>query len=235
MDELDPFLGRLLQGEPLEYILREAHFFISRFYVNPDVLIPRSETEILVEDALALVEESGYKSFADVGTGSGCVALSLLAEAPSGLEGSALDICPKALEVCSINLFRHRLRIPESSRLDLLLGDRLGPLNKKVDLIVANPPYIDRGRDRGETHFQVDLWEPGAALYLESNEYDLWFEEFFRSAYDKLNPGGALLMEGHENKLAGLKNMAGAYFNGVEVKRDYSGAERFLRAFKPRR
>lgn len=232
IDEQEPFLTRLLQGEPLEHILKEGHFFTSRFYINEHVLIPRNETEILVEDALNLIKEKGYTTFADIGTGSGCVALSILCESKNPLSGFATDISSEALEVCRINLFWHQKRLSSHSSLTLAQGDRLEPLTEAVDLIVTNPPYIDWDNDRKDVHFQTDRYEPKLALYLSSAEYEEWFEDFFKSAYDKLNLGGALLMEGHENKLEALKSIANKSFSRVSVTKDYTGADRFLRAFK---
>lgn len=245
VDEQNPLLGRLLEGEPLEYILNKSYFFTSSFYVNQNVLIPRSETEILVEDAIDLIRKRGYRSFADVGAGSGCVAVSILASfyEQSGsktkrhypLQAVAIDICPKALEVCETNVFRHQNQIPKDSSITCLLGDRFDPLeknNQKVDLIVSNPPYIDWDADRDGVHSQTDMKEPKIALYLNGKDYQEWFEEFFESAYHRLENGGALLMEGHEDKLQGLKKIAQKRFLNVSVKQDYTRRDRFLRAFK---
>lgn len=232
LDERDPLFSRLLQGEPLEYILGEAHFFTSRFFVNSNVLIPRNETEILVEDALGLIKNRGYKSFADIGTGSGCVALSILCEADRPLSALATDISEKALEVCAVNAFRHQCRFPQGSEFQMKLGDRFQPLEEKVDLIVSNPPYIDWQEDRQHVHFQTDQYEPKLALYLEHESYEQWFEKFFKDASERLNQGGALLMEGHESKLQELKTLSLKYFGNAEVKMDYTRADRFLRAFK---
>lgn len=231
-DRQDPLLQRLLFGEPLEYLTGEAFFFTSRFFVNRNVLIPRSETELLVEDALALIKKNDYKTFADIGAGSGCVALSILGEVRKPLRAFAVDISEDALKVCSINAFRHQGKFFTGSELALLKGDRAQPLPEKLDLIVSNPPYIDRDADREDVHFQTDLWEPAEALYLNGRTYREWFEEFFENAYHKLNPGGAFLMEGHENKLEGLIDPASAFFDRVEIGKDYAGRDRFLRGFK---
>ncbi|MEX1099118.1 MAG: HemK family protein methyltransferase, partial [Bacteriovoracaceae bacterium] len=147
LDRRHSFFQNLLRGIPLQYLLREAHFFNSRFYVNEDVLIPRSETELLVEDALDLIRQKKYQSVADIGTGSGCVALSLLTESNEDLRVFAVDIDQKALDVCAVNAFRLANKKPRGSSLELLLGDRVSPLATKVDLIATNPPYIDEDAD----------------------------------------------------------------------------------------
>lgn len=232
LDELDPFFARLLDGEPLEYILGEKFFFNSRFFVNSNVLIPRNETEILVERAVDLIAKNKWSSFADIGTGTGCIALSILCESKSNLDAFAVDIDDKALEVCSINHFRHLSKIPSGSKFTMLKGDRCTPLKTKVDFIVTNPPYIDFETGREGVHFQTDKREPAIALYLGSEEYDSWFSKLFEDSWNLINSGGAFLMEGHEDKLEIQKTMALKKFDRAQIIKDYTGADRFLLAYK---
>ncbi len=232
LDERNSFFMRIREGEPLEYILEEKFFFNSPFYVNPDVLIPRNETEILVEKSLELISKKGWKSFADIGVGSGCISLSLLTESIKPLKGVAVDIDENALEVCEINRRRLKSKMPQSSSLKLLLGDRLDPLKESVDFIVTNPPYIDDDLGKEGVHHQTDTYEPKLALYLPAESYELWFEKFFRDSFEKITDGGALLMEGHEDKLERLREMALTVFGSAEIIQDYTGANRFLFAYK---
>lgn len=232
LDLKHPFFKKLEEGIPLEYITNESFFFNSLFYVNPSVLIPRDETEVLVEKALELVNAKQIKSIADVGCGSGCVAISILSESSTPLKAYATEISSQALEVAKINLFRHKSRMPSGSSLSLLEGDRLKPLRESVDMVVSNPPYIDNVEGKTGVHHQADAFEPELALYIKHEEYEHWFEEFFKQVVEKLNPGGVFLMEGHEDKLEAQRQMALRYFKKAQTLNDLTGATRFLLAFK---
>jgi len=138
IDRLDRMLERLLSGEPLPYLLGHWEFFGLDFYVSPAVLIPRPETELLVEAALGWLKAHPYRRRAiDVGTGSGCIAISL-ATALSDLDLYATDISFKALQVAQINVGRMQV----NPRLQLIQTDLLRSLQGPFDLIIANLPYI---------------------------------------------------------------------------------------------
>lgn len=131
---------RRAAGEPLQYITGHQEFFNLDFTVTPDVLIPRPDTELLVETALQLIDKNEPIRVCDVGTGSGCIAISLLYERPYA-SGLALDISPKALSVAAHNATRHGVR----ERLDLVTSDCFAALEKSqagFHMIVSNPPYI---------------------------------------------------------------------------------------------
>jgi release factor glutamine methyltransferase len=128
-------------GEPLQYIVGVQDFFGREFRVTPDVLIPRPETELLVEAALEIVGRSGAPSICDVGTGSGCIAITLLCEI-AGARAVALDRSVAAIDIAKLNagnlsvLNRTEFRISDCF-------DSLDPREQQFDLIVSNPPYID--------------------------------------------------------------------------------------------
>lgn len=226
------FFDDLQAFRPLEYILKRSHFYNSSFYVNENVLIPRNETEILVEDALNYIKNNPVRSLADIGVGSGCILFSILCEANCEIDGHGIDISEQALEVCRVNAFRHRYRMHPKSRYELSLGDRLQSIERKFDLIVSNPPYIDFKQDAKHVHFQTYEWEPHEALFLENRLYEKWFDEFFLQAFDRLESSGAMFMEGHESKLEALEKIAKKYFAKVRVKNDYTGVPRFLHMYK---
>ena len=211
----------LLTGVPLTYQMGFAEFYKDRFLVNSKVLIPRPETEYLVD--LIVNEFRGKKSqILDVGVGSGAILLSLLKEgvAPSG---TGVDISTDALEVCSINARRFRLN-PQ-----LLLSDRMSQVRGHYDLIVSNPPYIKASSHKALVQETVDRFEPKEALYLEDSEYCDWFLEFFTGVKTHLK--GHFFMEGHELEVgsqAALLTQMG--FQKVSVLLDQYGRERFLRA-----
>jgi release factor glutamine methyltransferase len=148
-------------GKPLQYITGHQDFFGLDFEVTPDVLIPRPETELLVEKALELVSTEAAPIICDLGTGSGCIAITLLHELPRA-RGIAIDVSPAAIEVAKRNASRHSV----SERLEFLVSDCFAGLNRKnplFDLVVSNPPYISV-RELENLQREVRDYEPHLAL-----------------------------------------------------------------------
>lgn len=167
-------------GEPLAYIVGEKEFYGLALIVTPAVLIPRPETELLVE--LALARE--FSSLADLGTGSGAVALAIKKHRPRA-RVLAVDASAAALEVARRNAARHRLEI------DLRQGHWLEPLaGESCDVIVANPPYVAAG----DPHLTELRFEPSAALVSGPDGLDA-IREIVAAAPSHLAPGGWLLIE----------------------------------------
>lgn len=230
------FFEKLKEGVPLEYITGYAYFYRSLFKVTSDVLIPRSETEILVELASHEIQKN-YKSkacrIADVGTGSGVIALSLMMEDSAILDIVASDISEKALTLARENFFNLRFAISAKHNITFVKSDRLQGLDGKFDIILSNPPYIKRRADQDSVHHQVLTYEPAMALFLDDDVYDLWFEDFFKSIHQNLNDAGMSLIEGHEQHLENLAEIAlKTGFAKVDVIKDYTGRNRFIRLKK---
>jgi release factor glutamine methyltransferase len=230
------FFEKLNEGVPLEYITGYAYFFRSLFKVTKDVLIPRSETEIMVELAAQEIKKN-YKSkhcrIADVGTGSGAIAISLLMDDSAQIEMIASDISEEALKLAQENFFTHQYAVTRNHKLTFLKSDRLNSVAGSFDIIISNPPYIKKRADKSDVHFQVLNHEPHLALFLEDEEYDNWFKEFFISIYEKLSDQGVSFIEGHENHLIHLKSIALLVgFKEVIVIPDYSLKNRFLKLKK---
>ena len=131
-------LTRRLKSEPIAYIFKKKEFWKNSFFVNKDVLIPRPETEIIVEEVLKLTHYNSSKNFLDVGTGSGCIILSILKERPKSY-GTALDISKKALTIAAINAKMHHLR----NKIKFINNDIDKFIDNKYDFIISNPPYIN--------------------------------------------------------------------------------------------
>lgn len=179
-------LRRRLNNEPTAYITGHREFYGRDFYVDNNVLIPRPESELLVETALGLAANYPIHTIADIGTGSGAIAISLALSLPK-TRIYAADISPAALRVAQINCRKHGV----TDLVQLLQGDLLDPLPELVDIIVANLPYV-----REEELSGVNTWhfEPSTAL---NGGYD-GLETIRRlgtQAASKLRPGGALLLE----------------------------------------
>lgn len=178
------------QGEPLAYILGEKEFYGLCFAVNRNVLIPRPETELLVDRSLTLFDPAAPLRFADLGTGSGCLAVTIAAHFPKAT-GVALDISPGALATARKNAQRHGV----SDRLEFLESD-FSLLRKDpgpFDLIVSNPPYVTEAQMRDLSHEVADF-EPRGALASGPDGLDA-IRTVAAVAREKLRPGGVLLME----------------------------------------
>lgn len=212
-----------LKGVPFQYLLEESEFFGHKFFVNKDVLIPRPETEYLV-DLLVKEFKGKVTKVLDVGTGSGVILLSLLA-ANVGKTGVGVDISPEALEIAKVNSKRLKLEAKAS----LILSDRLDKVDGTFDLIVSNPPYIKASSHRSLVHDSVDEHEPHSALYLPDDYYAMWFEDFFAEIRGHLK--GTFFMEGHELELDDQATMLGRLgFQNIQVFNDMTGIKRYLRA-----
>lgn len=230
------FFEKLKEGVPLEYITGYAYFYRSLFKVTPDVLIPRSETEILVELASQEIQKNYRQKIcriADIGTGSGIIALTLMMEDFATLDVVASDISDKALTLARENYFNLRFAISAKHKIEFVKSDRLQSIEGQFDIILSNPPYIKRRSDQDSVHHQVLSYEPAMALFLDDDVYDLWFEDFFKSIHQKLSGEGFSLIEGHELHLERLKEIGEEIgFAKVDIIKDYTGRNRFIRLKK---
>lgn len=222
---------QLLQQVPLQYISQLAFFYKNSFYVDERVLIPRSESEILVERIVHIIKKNkGFDSIAEVGVGSGALLLSILCDCERSLTAIGTDISMAALEVAKKNAFLKSHLISPETKLSFYWADRLKGFTQKFDIIISNPPYI-KPTDKISTHPGVYKFEPHQALFLSDEIYDSWFDVFFGEVVDCLKPGGYFMMEGHENHLKGLREiLAGLEFNEIELIKDYNGRDRFILA-----
>lgn len=228
------FFDFLKAARPLEYINQKSYFYRSSFFVDERVLIPRFETEILVEDSVNFINALKQKQvhIAEVGVGSFALGLSILQDTQKELHFWGGDISEEALEVAHINLELLKQKLSTDHFIELKRSDRLKEAKAQFDLIVSNPPYIRKQLDRQGVHGQTDKFEPHIALYLEDNIFEDWFEELFKQSSEKLLPTGILMLEGHEDSLLQLKEIALKYFTKVNLKNDYTGRLRFLHAYK---
>jgi release factor glutamine methyltransferase len=233
------FLTLLEKGTPIEYINQRAFFFESFFYVDKRVLIPRFETEVLLEHCLMELGHLSRRrdsalSLCEVGVGPGTVGLSLLKNfSKSPVELLGIDISEDALDVARINHFRLATSFSKNHSVQFKLGDRFNGISGQFDLIISNPPYIKKDADKELVHKMVLEHEPEVALFLEDEEYEQWFQSFFAQAYERLTNGGLLLMEGHESHLVHLGSLCKNVFgNPAEIIKDLSGAARLLKVRK---
>lgn len=220
--DIDLYLQQFKIGKPISYIFGVCYFLDYPFVVNQHVLIPRFETEILVEQAQKFIQKNvQVKKVADIGCGPGTIGLSLLQLIQRPLELHALDISESALNVFEINRSRFSDQFHPQSRVATILADRLTGVQERYDLILSNPPYIKQLGDATFVHKNVAMYEPAVALYLPDEIYLKWFMEFFQQVDSCLVPGGQFIMEGHEHHLEELANYLPS--NGrIEFYRDLS-------------
>jgi len=237
---LSKFLLALDQGVPWGYHWGLQFFYEAEFLVGPATLIPRPETELLVEIAKASWAQKIQQNkisqacWADVGTGCGNILLSLLPYAEIPVTAYGIDLNPQALILAQQNYFRLGFRWRPEHQVHWVVSDRLAAPRLggvKFDLIVANPPYLKRSQASEEVHPQVQKFEPALALYLPDEEYRAWFAEFFQMVAEHLAPGGLFLMEGHSAYLQELADLAkNKKLKNVEILPDFTGRSRFLSA-----
>jgi release factor glutamine methyltransferase len=186
--QYEPLVARRERREPVSYIIGMREFWGLAFEVGPDVLIPRQETEFIVEETLALVGKDSHPVIVDVGTGSGCIGISLAREIP-GARVIASDVSKHALQVARRNALRHNV----ADRITFVETSFLEGIEEGVDIIVSNPPYVPSVSKRGLTP-EVRDYEPSVALFGGEDGLD-GLRSVLEGAVAKLAPGGHLVME----------------------------------------
>jgi release factor glutamine methyltransferase len=185
------YVGQRADRKPLQYITGRQEFYGLEFEVTPDVLIPRPETELLIDTTLKLVEQDRSIFICDLGTGSGCIAVTLLHKLPQA-RAVAVDLSPAALEVAQRNATRHAV----SDRVEFVLSncfEALDPHRGAFDLIVSNPPYVADGALDGLQR-EVRDFEPRIALEAGADGLSI-IRHLVTGAEAFLKPGGHLLFE----------------------------------------
>ncbi len=220
-------IDRCESGEPLAYVLGACEFYGLDFRVDPRVLIPRPETELLIDTALDIAHARSKSGadfrIADVGTGSGAIAVTLAVRLPQA-RLVAVDISPEAIEVAADNARRHGV----AHRTEFRVGDLLAPLDAPVDLIAGNLPYVRSAEWRGLAH-SIREHEPALAFDGGADGLSL-IARLLRDAPRALRPGGSILLEiGAAHGEAALE-LARDCFPGAEcaVRTDLAGLDRLL-------
>lgn len=213
-------IERRTAGQPSAYITGRREFYGLEFTVDSRVLIPRPESELLVEEVIRLARNYDSPIIADIGTGSGAIAICLAVAIPQAVI-YASDISTAALEVAAANCRRHGV----ADRIQLLTGDLLTSLPQPVDIIVANLPYV------GQTEAAPNRFEPSLALD-GGPDGTSEIERLCRQVTGKLRPGGVLLLEIGQGQQQKITNLVKRLFPGsvVEVSPDLAGIPRVVSA-----
>ena len=237
IEKWNAILAQLQQEKPIQYITREAWFYGLRFEVNENTLIPRPETEELVEWIIES-QKSKVKSqkfeILDIGTGTGCIPISLKANLPH-VNVSAIDVSEKALEVARRNAVSNKVEI-NFIQTNILEVEDLSQLQTpnfqlptSFDIIVSNPPYV-RNLEKQEIKKNVLDYEPHLALFVEDTDALLFYRKIAQLALKNLSPKGLLFFE--INQYLGketvelLENLG---FKNIELKKDIYGNNRMIR------
>ena len=221
-------IKRRLSHEPTAYITRHCEFYGLDFYIDPRALIPRPESELLVEEALKFASKHPARKnyprlIVEVGVGSGAISITLALHLPQA-KIYAVDVSATALEVAAINCQRHRV----GNQVQLLLGNMLEVLPESVDLIVANLPYI-RDSEIEELSPEIQLFEPRIALAGGKDGLDK-IRQLCRQVGDRLRPDGCLLVEIGLEQARSVTTSLRSLFPSAQVKvmPDLSGIDRIV-------
>lgn len=213
--EFATLAGRRAAGEPLAYLLGRREFYGREFLVTPAVLVPRPETELLVEVALTCIAPVTQPQVLELGTGSGCIAVTLALQRPDA-RVHAVDRCPAALAVARSNAARLQATV------SFALGDWLDGAGSGYDLIVSNPPYVAAG----DPHLPALRHEPETALVAGVDGLDD-LTRIIGAAAAHLNHGGWLAVEHGHDQAARVRTLCAAHgIARVESRRDLQGIER---------
>jgi release factor glutamine methyltransferase len=227
--ELNDVLIRLKTGEPLQYILGHIEFYGLPFKVNPSVLIPRPETEELVDWIISLVGSGQFavSNILDIGTGSGCIAISLKKNILNA-NVSAIDISPQALQTAKENAELNNVNVTFIQADILNLNSEIEI--PKSEIIVSNPPYVTF-EDKKQMHANVTDFEPHTALFVPENDPLIFYKAIADFAVTHLEKGGLLFFEINENYGEQMVELlTDKSFKNIKLRKDMSGKDRVIKA-----
>ena len=223
----EAIISELKTEKPIQYIIGETWFYDSKFYVNEHTLIPRPETEELVDWIFATEKKNDKKeklTILDIGTGTGCIPISLKKNIPQA-EVSAIDVSEEALKVAQRNALENKVEINFILQNILETED----LKQQFDIIVSNPPYV-RNMEKQEIKKNVLAFEPHLALFVEDNDALLFYRKIAQLALKNLTPNGLLFFE--INQYLGketIELLEDLGFKNIELKKDIYGNDRMIK------
>lgn len=226
-EKLNMVLNHLVNEKPIQYIFNKAHFFGLEFYVNENTLIPRQETEELVDWILKTIAEKPERKFRilDIGTGSGCIPIAI-AKFAKNVEVSTLDVSEKAIEVAKKNAEMNDVNIHffHQSILETQILET-------YDLIVSNPPYV-RNLEKVEIKNNVLVHEPHLALFVEDDDPLIFYRKIVELAKENLAVNGYLFFEINQYLGKETLELFSNHFTNVVLRKDFVGNDRMIRGTK---
>ena len=217
-------LSELKQGKPIQHITQKAFFYDHFFYVNENTLIPRPETEELIELIRNDFPQDKKLSIIDLGTGTGCIPITISKLFPNA-QVSALDVSSKALEVAQLNA-KNLAASVHFIQQDLLQNFEL---NEKFDIIISNPPYI-RNLEKSEMHQNVLDFEPHLALFVEDHDPLIFYRKVFDFAEKHLKENGTIYCEINQYLGDETKQIFQKKYPNTQIIKDISGNDRMLKS-----
>ncbi len=226
--QLQLYTSKLMEHMPIQYVLGEVWFYGYPFYVNKHVLIPRPETEELVDWIIKTVQNTTHKpvSIMDIGTGSGCIAISLKGSIPAATV-TAVDISDDALAVAQKNASKQKVNIDflKADFLDSSIWQQL----PTPQILVSNPPYIPYKEKEGMKE-NVKEYEPNDALFVPNSNPLIFYEAIANFALQHMHPDSLLFVEVHENYGKDICILWKKMGFGVVLKKDMQGKDRMIKA-----
>ena len=215
-------IKQLQEGKPIQYIIGNVDFYGNIINVNENVLIPRFETELLVEKTIKYINQhfkNKKLSIIDLGTGSGCIAIALK-KILTSLEVDALDISKEAIELAKKNAHQNKVSI------NFIEGNMEDPLSKKYDVIISNPPYIDYGEEIMDI---VKNNEPHISLYAKENGI-YYYHKIIKNLKNNLPNNYLIAFEIGHTQAKKIEELAIKYLDNpkIIIEKDYSGKDRFI-------
>lgn len=229
LETIDAITERLKQNEPVQYVLGEAWFAGMKFKVNKNVLIPRPETEELVDWVVKESQKSKVKSqnILDVGTGSGCIPITIKKKLPHAAI-SAIDVCSDALFTATENAIEHNTEV-DFILLDFLDEEKWNELGQ-FDIVVSNPPYVKLSETQTMSDRVIDF-EPHVALFVPDDDALVFYRKLSDFSLKHLKPGGSFFVEINEALAETVVNLfRSAGFIDIELKKDMQEKDRMIKA-----
>jgi len=225
IQQLSKAFEQLLAHKPIQYVLGEAWFYHLKFKVNESVLIPRPETEELVEIVInsrkSMVTDA---SILDIGTGSGCIAIAIKKNMPAAIV-SAIDVSGEALKIAEENSKQNSTRI-NFMQMDFL-DESTWDLLPQYNVIISNPPYISKKEEKTLAK-NVRDYEPHLALFVPDKDPLLFYSKIAAFGRSHLNSNGQIYLEVHEDLATEARSLFQKHYSSAEIKKDMFGRERML-------
>jgi release factor glutamine methyltransferase len=221
---IQDIVKQLQTGKPIQYILGETTFYGLKFFVDEHVLIPRFETEELVQLVIKTLKKNGYefKKVLDIGTGTGCIPITIKHALPE-LQVAAIDISPEALTIAKRNADLNEVQV-DFYEADMLLYQS----TEHYDVIISNPPYI-RAMEKADMHQNVLDHEPHLALFVSNEKPLIFYEAIAKFGRTNLTPNGMLFLEINEYLGSEMKQMLSeAGFVNISLIQDMQGKDRII-------
>ena len=214
---------RIITGEPIQYVTEHAFFYSLKFFVSKDVLIPRPESETIVDLALKILESNKYKEVLDLCCGSGCLGIAIYKNCKKKIKVDFSDISKKSMNICLKNIEKHI----KTKNYTTYVRDLYGKSSKKYDLIISNPPYVSQSE-----YLKLDKkilnFEPKAALVSKENGFFLT-KKIIKKSVQYLNKNGTLIIEVGKNQANYVKKIFSSLgFDDIVVSKDLNKINRVI-------